>query len=151
MKDPAAERLRKRAAYRLKHGIPLDAPVKECSARYATEEERVEAKRRLKRISDAKLRGTTVEDIERRKAERLAARDRKQAEAAERVKQRRAELLAAKERKDRRLAAKKERERVAVVKPEKPEKPANPPAKKPDKHTHRKPGSLFMKSLGGWL
>ena len=92
-KDPEKirqEATRKRNAYRLKHGIPLDAPVASTNVRYATEEERRAAYLDVKRRASAKLRAPKKEAIRiareaRQEAKRNAEEAAKAAREAKRV------------------------------------------------------------------
>ena len=114
-----------RRYYRLRKGIPLDAPPK--VRKYATEEERREAKRAAARRAAAKKRGTTVEEIEARKLAAIAARaEKKRLDAikAEECKAQRAQRLA-----EQRAAAERAKRQAAPVVKQPVAKPA--PVKPP--------------------
>lgn len=116
-----------RKYYRLRKGIPLDAPSR--VPKYATDEERRAAKREAKRRCDAKKRGTTVEEIDARKAAKEAAKLAKAERAAEDAKQR-AECLAmrAQRKAEAKAAAERAKRQSAPVVKQPVAKPAPAPA-----------------------
>lgn len=95
-----------RRNYRLRHGLPPDAPTKTYRT-FATEEERKEARLAQKRASYAKRRGLTLEQVAAYNAERnavIAANKQRRAEDAAKRAQKKAEARAAAERAKRRAA-----------------------------------------------
>lgn len=71
---------RKRKYYRLKHGLPPDAPVSHRGRKYATEEERLAARRESKRLAAARKRAAVSAEKKQRPAEDPAKRAQRAAE-----------------------------------------------------------------------